>query len=85
MAINAAQAIHHDSDVAAPSDAGYLALMPEPFEVNAEAVNLAAAAARAALRRTSAAIFRFARPPLPGHPNPQLDPFLAAVQPTKLP
>ena len=32
---------------------GSVALLPEPFEVDVAAVNLAAAAARAALRRTS--------------------------------
>ena len=43
-----------------PHDAGSVALLPEPFVVNAPAVELAAAAARAALRRTSAAISRVA-------------------------
>lgn len=38
--------------------AGAVALMPEPFEVNAEAVSLAAKAARDALLRMSAARLR---------------------------
>lgn len=82
--MNVAHARQDDSDSTTSSDQGSVALLPEPFKVNAEAVELAAAAARAALRRTSAAISRFARPVLPGHPNPQLDPFLAAVEPVKL-
>ncbi len=80
MAIEAAHARPDET-----TSSGEVALLPEPFKVNAEAVDLAAAAARAALRRTSAAISRLARPVLPGHPNPQLDPFLAAVEPSKLP
>lgn len=70
-------------------DAGSVALLPEPFVVNAEAVELAAAAARAALRRTSAALSRAARPPAlpqPGHLfEPPQDPFLAAALPIKAP
>lgn len=72
-----------------PHDAGSVALLPEPFVVNAEAVELAAAAARAALRRTSAAISRAARPPAPPqlghHFEPPPDPFLAAALPIKSP
>lgn len=83
MAIDAAA--RQDDSHQSSADEGSVALLPEPFQVNAEAVGLAAAAARAALRRTSAAISRHARPVLPGHPNPQLDPFLAAVEPVKLP
>ena len=82
--MSTAHAMQYDSETTARSDEGSVALLPEPFMVNAEAVELAATAARAALRRTSAAISRFARTPLPGHPNPQLDPFLAAVEPAKL-
>ncbi|MBA3548415.1 MAG: hypothetical protein H0T76_18185 [Nannocystis sp.] len=58
-----------------------VALLPEPFKVNAEAVDLAAAAARAALRRTTGAFGRFSRP---SHP-PLLDPFRAATEPLKVP
>jgi len=61
--------------------AGSVALLPEPFKVNAEAVDLAAAAARAALRRTTGAFGRFSRPT---HP-PLLDPFRAAAEPLKVP
>jgi hypothetical protein len=61
--------------------AGSVALLPEPFQVNAQAVDLAAAAARAALRRTSGALGRYSRP---AHP-PLLDPFLAAAEPLKTP
>jgi hypothetical protein len=61
--------------------AGSVALLPEPFMVNAEAVDLAAAAARAALRRTTGAFGRFSRPT---HP-PLLDPFRAAAEPLKVP
>lgn len=61
--------------------AGAVALLPEPFVVDARAVDLAAAAARAALRRTSAALGRYSRP---AHP-PLLDPFLAAAEPLKSP
>ncbi len=72
-----------------PHDAGSVALLPEPFVVNAEAVELAAAAARAALRRTSAAISRAARPPAPPqlghHFDTPPDPFLAAALPIKSP
>lgn len=64
-----------------PDTAGSVALLPEPFVVDAHAVDLAAAAARAALRRTSAAIGRYSRP---AHP-PLLDPFLAAAEPLKSP
>ncbi len=62
-------------------NAGSVALLPEPFKVNAEAVDLAAAAARAALRRTTGAFGRFSRPT---HP-PLLDPFRAAAEPLKVP
>ena len=81
MANEAAHARHTDTQ----THLGSVALLPEPFKVNAEAVDLAAAAARAALRRTSAAISRHARPVLTPHPAPQLDPFLSAVEPAKLP
>jgi hypothetical protein len=68
---------------------GSVALLPEPFVVNAQAVELAAAAARAALRRTSAALSRAARPPAPPQLgqlfDPPLDPFLAAALPIKPP
>ncbi len=57
-----------------------VALMPEPFRVDAKAVDLAAAAARAALRRSTTG-FRYARP---SHP-PVMDPFLAATEPLKQP
>lgn len=60
---------------------GSTALLPEPFEVDVAAVNLAAAAARAALRRTSGAIGRHSQPV---HP-PLLDPFLSASEPLKTP
>ena len=83
MALDEAQPDDSNSN-----DAGSVALLPEPFVVNAEAVELAAAAARAARRRTSAALGR-ARPPAPpqlGHLfEPPLDPFLAAALPIKLP
>ena len=83
MAIDAAHARQTNTTDASE---GSVALLPEPFKVNAEAVDLAAAAARAALRRTSAAIGRHhARPVLPTQPSPQQDPFLAAVEPAKLP
>jgi|JI6StandDraft_1071083.scaffolds.fasta_scaffold00059_7 hypothetical protein len=65
----------------ADDSAGSVALLPEPFKVNAEAVDLAAAAARAALRRTTGAFGRFSRPT---HP-PLLDPFRAATEPLKVP
>jgi len=84
MAIDAAHA--RQIDTTSEASAGAVALLPEPFKVNAEAVDLAAAAARAALRRTSAAIHRFARPVPTGHSTPPPpDPFLAALEPTKLP
>ena len=83
MADDAAHA--RQTDIGNESSEGSVALLPEPFKVNAEAVDLAAAAARAALRRTSAAISRFHRPVAPAHTSPQLDPFLAAVEPAKLP
>ncbi len=84
MANEAAHA--RQTDTQTRTDLGSVALLPEPFKVNAEAVDLAAAAARAALRRTSAAIGRHhARPVLPTQPSPQQDPFLAAVEPAKLP
>ena len=83
MANEAAHA--RQTDTQTHTDRGSVALLPEPFKVNAEAVDLAAAAARAALRRTSAAIrSHHARPILPAQPL-QLDPFLAAVEPAKLP
>lgn len=70
-------------------NAGSVALLPEPFVVNAEAVELAAAAARAALRRTSAALSRAAKPPAPPQLGallgPPQDPFLAATVPIKPP
>jgi hypothetical protein len=69
----------HDPGKPPAPDQGSVALLPEPFEVNAAAVDLAAAAARAALRRTSAALGRYSRP---AHP-PLLDPFLAAAEPLK--
>lgn len=65
----------------ASSASSDVALLPEPFKVNAEAVDLAAAAARAALRRTTGAFGRFSRPT---HP-PLLDPFRAAAEPLKVP
>mgnify|MGYP003591819708 CR=1 FL=1 len=61
------------------SSKGAVALLPEPFKVNAEAVDRAAAAARAALRRTFSAPVRFPRP-LPPPPIHE-DPFLSAVEP----
>ena len=69
------------SATSASSDHAGVALLPEPFTVNAEAVDLAAAAARAALRRTTGAFGRFSRPT---HP-PLLDPFRAAAEPLKVP
>ncbi len=75
---------HHISIAAAnkaPATKGAVALLPEPFKVNAEAVDLAAAAARAALRRTTGVFARFPRPA----PTPAPDPFLSAVEPLKLP
>jgi hypothetical protein len=75
----------HAHAISDPSE-GSVALLPEPFMVNAQAVELAAAAARAALRRTSAALRGAARPVPPPPLGPQQDPFLAAAQPTaKLP
>jgi len=62
--------------------AASVALLPEPFTVNAEAVGLAAAAARAALRRTTGVFGRFARP---AHAPPPLDAFRAATEPLKVP
>ena len=82
MAIDAAHARQTNTTDASE---GSVALLPEPFKVNAEAVDLAAAAARAALRRTSAAIHRFARPVPTGHSTPPQDPFHAALEPAKLP
>jgi len=83
MANDAAHA--RQTNIGNESREGSVALLPEPFKVNAEAVDLAAAAARAALRRTSAAITRFHRS-VPAAPTvPQFDPFLAAVEPAKLP
>jgi len=71
-----------DRQQAADSDsADSVALLPEPFAVNAEAVGLAAAAARAALRRTSSVVGRFIRAP---RPSPQ-DPSHAVVEPAKVP
>lgn len=64
-----------------PTPDGSVALLPEPFEVDVAAVNLAAAAARAALRRTSGALGRYTAP---AHP-PLLDPFLSAAEPLKIP
>ena len=61
--------------------AASVALLPEPFTVNAEAVGLAAAAARAVLRQTTRTIGRFARA---SHP-PLQDPFRAAVEPLEAP
>lgn len=69
------------ADNKATSVAASVALLPEPFTVNAEAVGLAAAAARAVLRRTTGAPGRFARashPPVP-------DPVRAAAEPLKAP
>jgi len=83
MAIDAAHARH--TDTTSEASEGSVALLPEPFKVNAEAVDLAAAAARAALRRTSAAVHRFARPVPTAHATPPQDPFLAALEPAKLP
>ena len=59
MAIDAAHARQTDRQTDNEASEGAVAPLPEPFKVNAEAVDLAAAAARAALRRTSAAISRF--------------------------
>ena len=81
MAIIEAQAQQDDT---ATASEGSVALLPEPFQVNAHAVDLAAAAARAALRRTGA-LGRFARPVHPSHPIVAQDPFLTAVEPHKLP
>ncbi|HEY0135580.1 MAG TPA: hypothetical protein VGB85_15960 [Nannocystis sp.] len=83
MADEAAHA--RQTDISTQNDLGAVALLPEPFKVNAEAVDLAAAAARAALRRTSAAIGRHARSTLPSQASPHVDPFLSAVEPAKLP
>lgn len=58
-----------------------VALLPEPFTVNAEAVGLAAAAARAALRRTNGLLGRFSRLPQP----PLQDPSRAVAEPLELP
>ena len=65
--------------------AGSVALLPEPFKVDAEAVDLAAAAARAALRRTTGAFGRFARPVHPQQHPSHVDPFRSAVEPLKAP
>lgn len=78
-------AIDHAQPASTLEVAGSVALLPEPFVVNAQAVELAAAAARAALRRTSAALSRAARPVAPPQLGPQQDPFLAAVVPIKAP
>ncbi len=77
-------AIDHAQSASTQEVAGSVALLPEPFVVNAQAVELAAAA-RAALRRTSAALSRAARPVAPPQLGPQQDPFLAAVVPIKAP
>lgn len=69
------------ADSKAPPVAASVALLPEPFTVNAEAVGLAAAAARAVLRRTTGAPGRFSRPANP----PVVDAFRAAVEPLKAP
>lgn len=58
-----------------------VALLPEPFTVDAEAVGLAAAAARAVLRRTTGALGRFPRASQP----PVLDPLRPAAEPLKAP
>jgi hypothetical protein len=82
------QAANRQTDSSQPADrqtdpvAASVALLPEPFTVNAEAVGLAAAAARAALRRTTGAFGRF---PRPSHPPPPLDAFRAATEPLKVP
>ena len=80
MAIDNAQAQRDDTT----SD-GSVALLPEPFQVNAQAVDLAAAAARAALRRTGAYARAAARLTHPVHPAVAQDPFLSAALPLKLP
>ncbi len=81
MAIDEAQTQRDDTKH--PGD-GAVALLPEPFQVNAQAVDLAAAAARAALRRTGA-YGRAARLTHPTHPVVAQDPFISAALPLKLP
>lgn len=69
-----------DHGASEPND-GAVALMPEPFEVNAEAVSLAARAARDALQRMSAARLRrpLRREAPPAHaPEPLPSPTKAA-------